>query len=124
MLATLSTIAGGTVSEYRREVLAGQAPGLQPIVLGLVGRQLGLGQRETVLLLLHLHVAGCLGAALRLVDVDDVEVQRIRLVLAPTLTAAADEALSVHWKEMHACAVQAELMTMIHERATMRLFAS
>ena len=124
LLATLSAIDGGTVSLYRREVLAERAPGLQPIVLGLAGRQLGLDRRETVLLLLHLHVAGCLGAALRLIDVDDVETQRIRLALAPTLADAADEALSTPWKEMYACAVQTELMAMIHERATMRLFAS
>ena len=124
LLATLSTIAGGTLREYRREVLTGMAPGLQPIVLGLAGRQLGLGRRETVLLVLHLHVAGCLGAALRLVDVDDVEAQRIRLAIAPVLAEAADEALATPWKEMYACAVQTELMTMIHERATMRLFAS
>jgi urease accessory protein len=124
LLATLSAIAGGTVGRYRQDVLAGRAPGLQPIALGLAGRQLGLGRRETVLLLLHLHVAGCLGAALRLVDVDDVEAQQIRLDFAPTLAVAADEALTIPWKEMYACAVQTELMTMIHERATMRLFAS
>ena len=124
VLATLATIAGGTLARYLDEVRAGRAPGLQPIVLGLAGRQLGLGQHETVLLLLHLHVAGCLGAALRLVDVDDVEAQRIRLALAPTLFDAADAALAIPWKEMYACAVQTELMTMIHECATMRLFAS
>jgi urease accessory protein len=124
LLATLSTIADGTVRRYRCEVVAGRAPGLQPVVLGLAGRQLGLGRRETVLLLLHLYVAGCLGAALRLADVDDVEVQRIRHALIPTLTAATDEALAIPWKEMYACAVQTELMTMIHEHATMRLFAT
>jgi urease accessory protein len=124
MLATLSTVMGGALGRYRREVLAGRACGLQPTVLGLAGRQLGLGQRATVLLLLHVHVAGCLGAALRLLDVDDVETQRIRHALAPALVEAADAALAVPWKEMYACAVQTELMTMIHERATMRLFAS
>jgi urease accessory protein len=124
MLATLASIAGGTLARYLDEVRASRAPGLQPIVLGLAGRQLGLGRRDTVLLLLHLHVAGCLGAALRLVDVDDVETQRIRLALAPTLAEAADAAVSTPWKEMYACAVQTELMTMIHERATTRLFAS
>ncbi len=124
MLATLSTISGGLLEQYRREVVAGRAPGLQPVVVGLAGWQFGLGQRETVLLLLHLHVAGCLGAALRLIDVDDVETQQIRLNLTPTLVAAADLALTTHRKEMYACAVQTELMTMIHERATTRLFAS
>jgi urease accessory protein len=124
MLATLAAISGGRLAHYRREVLAGRVPGLQPVVVGLAGRQLGVGRRETVLLLLHLHVAGCLGAALRLIDVDDVETQRIRLSLIPGLVAAADGALTTHWTEMYACALQTELMTMIHERATTRLFAS
>jgi urease accessory protein len=124
MLATLATISGGRLAQYRREVLAGRAPGLQPVVLGLAGRQLGLGRRETVLLLLHLHVAGCLGAALRLIEIDDVETQRIRLSLIPSLVSAAGIALSTHWTEMYACALQTELMTMVHERATTRLFAS
>ncbi|MFN8634047.1 MAG: urease accessory UreF family protein [Chloroflexota bacterium] len=124
MLATLASIAGGACARYRREVLAARAPGLQPVVLGLAGRQLGLGQRETVLLLLHLFAAGCLGAALRLVDVDDVEVQHVRLALAPTLAEAAGEALATPWQELHASAVQTELACMLHERSTMRLFAS
>jgi urease accessory protein len=124
MLSTLALLAGGPLTAYRREVAAGRAPGLQPIVLGLAARQLGIGRRETVLLLLHLYVAGCLGAALRLLDVDDVQVQQIRLGLAPVLEAAADEALAIRWEEMYACAAYTELMTMIHERATMRLFAS
>jgi len=123
-LATLTAIAGGTLAGYRRTVLGGQAPGLYPVVVGVAGRQLGLGQRQTVLLLLHLHVAGCLGAALRLLDVDDVETQQIRFALTPVLSAAANEALAVPWKEMYACAVHTELMTMLHETAITRLFAS
>lgn len=124
LLSTLTAIAGGALARYRREALGGRTPGLYPVVLGLAGRQLGLSQRETVLLLLHMHVAGCLGAALRLVDVDDVQTQQIRFALAPILSAAADEALAVPWKEMYACAVQTELMTMMHETAITRLFAS
>jgi len=124
MLSTLATLAGGNLLLYHQSVRADGGLGLQPIVLGLAGRQFGIGRRETVLLLLHLHLAGCLGAALRLVDVDDVEAQRIRYDLAPTLANAADEALTVPWRAMYAGAVQTELMTAIHERATMRLFAS
>lgn len=123
-LGTLSVVASGTLTRYRREVLGGQTPGLYPVVIGLAGRHLGLARRETVLLLLHMHVAGCLGAALRLVDVDDVQTQQIRFALAPILSAAADEALAVPWKEMYGCAVQTELMTMMHETAITRLFAS
>jgi urease accessory protein len=124
LLRNLATIAGGSLERYHADVRAGRAPGLYAVVLGLAARQLGLGQREAVLLLLHLHVAGCLGAALRLLDVDDVEVQRIRLALAPTLADAADAALAIPWHEMYASALQTELMSMLHERATMRLFAT
>ena len=108
----------------RADVLAGRSPGTHAVVLGVAGRALGLGRRETVLLLLHLHVAGCIGAALRLLDVDDVEMQRVRLDLVPTLGAAMEAALATPWKEMYACAPQTELMIMLHERATVRLFAT
>ena len=123
-LSVLESVVGEPFRVYRRMAITGAAPGLQPIVLGLAGRALGLDQRDTVLLLFHLFVAGCLGAALRLLDVDDVQVQRIRLRLAPTMLDAADEALSLPWEEMYACAVQTELMTMLHETSTVRLFAS
>ena len=127
--ATNGTTAGredtkAGLMAFRNDVLTGRTPGTHAVVLGLAGRALGLGRRETVLLLLHLHVAGCIGAALRLLDVDDVEMQRIRLTLIPTLCAATDAALATPWKEMYACAPQTELMTMLHERATVRLFAT
>ena len=112
------------LARLRGDVLAGRTAGTHAIVLGVAGRALGLGRRETILLLLHLHVAGCIGAALRLLDVDDVEMQRVRLDLVPTLCAATDAALSTPCKEMYACAPQTELMSMLHERATVRLFAT
>jgi len=123
-LSVLTSLVAEPFATYRRMVLTGAAPGLQPIVLGLAGRALGLDRRDTVLLLLHLFVAGCLGAALRLLDVDDVETQRIRLNLTQPMLDAAAEALALPWEEMYACAVQTELMTMLHERSTVRLFAS
>ena len=135
LLSILATLVEGSdddfgsearagLSAVRSDVLAGRAAGTHAVALGLAGRVLGLGRRETVLLLLHLHVAGCIGAALRLLDVDDVEMQRVRLDLVPALCAATDAALSTPWKEMYACAPQTELMTMLHERATVRLFAT
>jgi urease accessory protein len=124
LLSVLTSVVGEPFTTYRQMVLTGASPGLQPIVLGLAGRSLGLDRRDTVLLLFHLFVAGCLGAALRLLDVDDIETQRIRLGLTQTMLDTADEALALPWEEMYACAVQTELMTMLHERSTVRLFAS
>jgi len=124
VLASLSTIAGGALTAYRRAVQAGCGRGLQPVVVGLAGRHLGISQRDTVLLLLHLHVSGCLGAAMRLIEVDDIEAQQIRLALVPTLSAAADEALTLDWHDMYTGAMQTELMAMLHEASSMRLFAT
>ncbi len=124
MLASLSAILGGTLTAYRREVLAGTARGLQPVVVGLAARGLGLSRRDTILLLLHLHVSGCLGAALRLIEVDDIEAQQIRLALVPTMSEAADAALGMDWRDMHTGAMQTEIMAMLHESSTTRLFAT
>jgi len=124
LLSVLANIVGEPFTAYRQLVTAGDASGSQPVVLGMAGRALGLNRRETVLLLLHLFVAGCLGAGLRLVDVDDVEAQRIRLNLAPRMLEVAEAALVLPWEEMYACAVQTELMSMMHERSTVRLFAT
>ena len=119
MLTTLATIAGGTLTRYRREVLAGRAPGLQPIVLGLAGRQLGIGRRETVLLLLHLSRRRLPGGrpppAGRRRRRDPAHPPRPR----PDAADSGRRGARVPWKEMYACAVQTELMTMIHETATM-----
>src|SRR5438046_461058 len=57
-LSVLASVVGEPFGAYRRMVLAGDAPGLQPVVVGLAGRALGLARRETVLLLFHLVVAG------------------------------------------------------------------
>jgi urease accessory protein len=124
LLGVLARIVGEPLSAFQAEVRAGRSPGTQPVVLGLGGRATGLDRRATVLLLLHQYVAGCLGAALRLLDVDDVEAQQARYALTPTIAAAADAALALPWEEMYACAPQTELMTMLHERSTVRLFAT
>lgn len=123
LLSVLAALISSPIP-YRSEVAAGRTPGTHAVALGLGGRLLGLGRLETVLLQLHLHVSSCLGAALRLIDVDDVEAQRIRLDLSPSLRDVARDALDTPWKELYACAPQTELMTMLHERSTVRLFAS
>jgi urease accessory protein len=124
LLSVLTQIVGEPLLPFRVEVLAGRTPGTQPVVVGLAGRALGLDRRETVLLLLHQYVGGCLGAALRLIDLDDVEAQRVRYALTPAISTAAEAALTLPWEEMYACAPQTELMTMLHERSTVRLFAT
>ena len=67
--------------------------------------------------------------ALRVVDEkepnsDIAEAQQVRHRLGPCLAATAAASLKLPWEEMYACAPQTELMTMLHERAPLRLFAS
>jgi urease accessory protein UreF len=117
-------LADPRLEAYQAAVRDGPTGGSQPVVLGVVGQAAGLGRRETVLLLLHLHVATVLGAAFRLIEIGHVDAQQVRHRLGPCLATTAEASLELPWEEMYACAPQTELMTMLHERAPIRLFAS
>jgi urease accessory protein len=124
LLRLARSFAGEGLAPLARGVAAGRLVGLAPIVLGVTARCCGLDRRETVLLLLHQHVSTVLGAALRLLDLDHVEAQRLRFALGPTLARCAELSLEIPWEEIYACAPQTELMTMLHERSKLRLFAT
>ena len=115
-------VAGGTLTRYRREVWprrrapAGRARAGRAAAWHRSARD-GPAAAAPVRGRLHRGVAAPAGRGRR---GDPAHPPRSGTEIA----AAADEALAVPWKEMYACAVHTELMTMMHERATMRLFAS
>jgi urease accessory protein len=124
LLRVVAAFAGDSLQPVRQAVAEGRLAGYAPLVLGIVGRLCGLDRRAAVLLLLHQYVSTILGAALRSIDLDHVEAQRIRFELAPALVAGSELSLSLGWEEMYTCVPQTELMAMLHERAEVRLFAT
>ena len=124
LLRVVAASTGEPLEPIRQAVAEGRLAGYAPLVLGVVGRVCGLDRRATVLLLLHQYVSTVLGAALRSIDLDHVEAQRLRFELAPTLADVGELSLGLGWEKMYACAPQTELMAMLHERAEVRLFAT
>ena len=124
LLRLVAAFAGEPLRPVRQAVAKGRLGGYAPLVLGVVGRVCGLDRRATVLLLLHQYVSTVLGAALRSIDLDHVQAQRLRFELAPALASACELSLRLGWEDMYACVPQTELMAMLHERAEVRLFAT
>ncbi len=101
-----------------------EAPGNQAIALALLKAELGIRPREAVAGELYSFAASCVGAAVRMSEIDHRNAQRILLLLHPVIEAATDDALSRSVAEMGGSAPFVELMSMRHEVAELRLFSS
>jgi len=115
---------GADLSDYARMVAAGAAPGLHPIVHGLVSRAIGLDAAASCLIFAHGFALGGLGAAVRLLPIGHLDQQAALLRLRPIIEAAVAAALSTRPEEWQAFAPQADLFAMRHERGLTRSFAT
>ncbi len=102
----------------------GEAPGNQAIALALLKARLGIPPREAVAGELYSFAASCVGAAVRMSEIDHRNAQRILLLLHPVIEAATNDALSRTIGDMGGSTPFVELMSMRHEVAELRLFSS
>jgi urease accessory protein len=109
---------------YLAFVESGEAPGNQAIALALLKATLGIPVREAVAGELYSFAASCVGAAVRMSEIDHRNAQRILLLLHPVIEAATDDALTRTVTAMGGSAPLVELMSMRHETAELRLFSS
>lgn len=110
--------------DYLALVDAGDAPGNQAIALALLKAKLGIPPREAVAGELYSFAASCVGAAVRMSEIDHRNAQRILLLLHPVIESATDDALSRSIADMGGSTPFVELMSMRHEVAELRLFSS
>jgi urease accessory protein len=94
------------------------------VALGALCGRLGLGPSHMPLVVLHGYLGASLGAAVRLGIVDHVQAQRIRFELTQDIAASAAMANHIHWRDQFACAPRTEIMSMMHETSTTRMFAT
>jgi urease accessory protein len=99
-------------------------PGNHAIALALLKASLGIPAPEAVAGELYSFAASCVGAAVRMSEIDHRNAQRILLLLHPVIEAATSDALSRSMLEMGGSTPMAELMSMRHETAELRLFSS
>lgn len=109
---------------YLGLVEAGNAPGNHAIALALLKTTLGIPVREAVAAELYSFAASCVGAAVRMSEIDHRNAQRILLLVQPVIELATADALEREIHEIGGSAPFIELMSMRHEQAGLRLFAS
>lgn len=102
----------------------GEAPGNQAIALALLKVKIGIPPREAVAGELYSFAASCVGAAVRMSEIDHRNAQRILLLLHPVIEEATNDALSRSLADMGGSTPFIELMSMRHEIAELRLFSS
>jgi urease accessory protein len=108
----------------REAVRAGQTPGNAAPVLGAVAGLAGVSSEGAASLALWIVANGCLSAALRLLRITHDDVQAILTGLRGEVAALAAEAARVDPLTMAGSAPGLDLWSMLHETATVRLFAS
>jgi urease accessory protein len=124
LLATASGLAGAGLREYAQLVDADQAPGNHAVVLGLTDSVLGVPLLEAVAAELYAFAAGWAAAAVRLGLTDHRTAQSLLHRLRPTLAEAAERAAVGDVSAISSCTPLLDVMSMRHEHAELRLFAT
>lgn len=110
--------------DYLALVESRGAPGNQAVALALLKETLGIPVEAAVAGELYSFAASCVGAAVRMSEIDHRNAQRILLLLQPSIEAATADALTRGLGEVGGSAPFVELMSMRHEEAELRLFSS
>lgn len=124
LLRAAPALAGVTVSGYADLVDAGHVPGNYAVVLGLLSGLLDVPRLDAVAGELHSFAAGWVAAAVRLALTDHLTAQLILRRTRPALADAAARAAGGDVADISSCTLLPDVMSMRHEQAELRLFAS
>ena len=125
LLTTATTVTGAAaIRNYAQRVHNGQAPGNHAIVLGLVSAALGVPRLAAVAGELYAFCASWVGAAVRLGLIDHRAAQHMLHRVRPVTAEAARNAADRDVPQISSCTPFVDVMSMRHEQAELRLFAS
>ena len=109
---------------YADLVDLGQVPGNHAVVLGLLAALLEVPRFDAVGGELSAYSIGWIAAAVRLGVTDHLTAQSILRRVHPVLADAAERAIVGDVDDISSCTPLADVMSMRHEEAELRLFAS
>lgn len=125
LLGTAASALGVTaMAEYAERVAAGRCPGNHAVVLGVLSAALGVPRLEAVAGELYAVCAGWVAAAVRLALTDHRTAQGVLHRVRPVIAEAAAAAVDRDVTRIGGCTPLLDLMSMRHEQAELRLFAS
>ncbi|HWX08976.1 MAG TPA: urease accessory UreF family protein [Gaiellaceae bacterium] len=124
LLAAAPAVAGVRMSGYVDLVDRGEAPGNHAVVVGLLSALLEVPRYEAVAGELFAYSTGWVAAAVRLGLTDHLTAQSVLRRVHPVLAEAARRAVVGEVDDIAGCTPLPDLMSMRHEQAELRLFAS
>jgi urease accessory protein len=124
----LMAVTGGfgtaAVARYAEHVAGGHTPGNHAVALGVLCAGLEVPRVEAVAGELYAFAAGWVAAAVRLALLDHRTAQRLLHRVRPVLAEAAEAAVERDVADIAGCTPLVDVMSMRHEQAELRLFAS
>lgn len=125
LLRTAIDALGATLLlDYDELVEAGGVPGNHAVVLGMVSAWLEVPRLDAVAGELYAFSAGWVASAVRLALIDHRTAQAILCRLRPVIADAALDAVGRDVAEISSCTPLLDVMSMRHEEAELRLFAT
>lgn len=120
----LGSFAGPALTAYAKLVRQGAVPGNGAVVMGLLTAELDVPMIHAVVTELYGFAAGWLNAAVRLGVTDHRIAQTVLRRCGATVDRVAQRACATELDDMASCTPLAEVMSMRHEQAALRLFMS
>jgi len=125
LLGTATAAFGGTaLLDYAERINDGRSPGNHAVVLGLLSASLGVPRLDAVAGELYAFSAGWVAAAVRLALIDHRTAQGLLHRVRPVTAEAALAALDRDVTHISSCTPLPDVMSIRHEQAQLRLFAS
>ena len=112
------------LSDLAHLVDGGESPGNQAVISGVLSAKLGVRRLEAIAAVLFAFSASWVAAAVRLGLTDHRIGQRILHRALPMIDESARQAMSGDVEDIWGCTPLLDVMSMRHERAELRLFAS
>ena len=125
VLATASAVIDRVaLRDYAELVKQGRSPGNHAVVIGLLTARLGVPRLEAVVGELYAFSSGWVAAAVRLGVADHRTAQGLLHRVRPVIANAAANAVEQDINQISSCTPLLDVMSMRHEQAELRLFAS
>jgi urease accessory protein len=122
--AVLVAFGGSQLRELAERVNSGRVPGNHAVVLGLISATLTVPRLEAVASELYAFAAGWVGASVRLGLSDHLTAQALLHRTRGVIVDSALRALDGDVAQISACTPHLDVMSMRHEQAEVRLFAT
>jgi urease accessory protein len=122
--SAVATFGGSAPTQYLEAVVAGAAAGNYSVASAVAKASLRISLNDSLFAETYAYAASCLSAAMRAGAIEHRQIQTGLHELKPVIAATCERSLAGTLEDMGGTSFLSEIMSMRHERAELRLFAS